>query len=66
MRNFSAANFHNDTVINRIHALIKANSCDNYEQDTLKIVSCRAVTNPHLNISRCVYINFEIPKDSKK
>ena len=23
----------NDTVIN-IHALIKANSCDNYEQDT--------------------------------
>ena len=58
--------FTNDTVINRIHALIKDNSCDKYEQDTRKIVSCRAVTNPDLNISRCVLINFEIPKDSRK
>ena len=30
------------------------------------IVSCRAVTKSDLNISRCVYINFEIPKDSRK
>ena len=57
--------FTNDTEINRFHVVIKANSCDNYEQDTQKIVSCRAVTNPDLNISRCVYRNFEIPKDSK-
>ena len=43
--------FTNDTVINRIHALIKANNCDNYEQDARNIVSCRAVTNADLNIS---------------
>ena len=51
MRNFSPANFTDDTLINIIHALIKGNSCDNYEQDTQKIVSCRVVTNPDLNIS---------------
>ena len=29
-------------------------------------MSCGAVTNPDLNISLCVYINFQIPKDSRK
>ena len=58
--------FTNDTVINRIRALIKANSCDNYEQDIRKIVSCRGVTNPDLNISRCVCIHFKISKDPRK
>ena len=43
--------FTNDTVIIRICALTKANSCDKYEQDTRKIVRCKAVTNPDLNIS---------------
>ena len=51
MHNFSAANFTNDTVINRIRALTKTKSYDKYEQDTPKIVSCRAVMNPDLNIS---------------
>ena len=46
MRNFSAANFHKWHCNNRIHALIKANICDTYGQDTRKIVSCGAVTNP--------------------
>ena len=56
----------NDTVINRIRALTKANSCDKYEQDTRKIVSCRAVTNPDLNISQCVFIKFRNSKGSYK
>ena len=50
-----------------MQALInKANSCDNYEQETRKIVSCREVKIPDLNISRCVCKIYEIPKDSRK
>ena len=62
MRNISAANCQNDTVINRIHALIKANNRDNYEPDTRELVSCRTVTNPDLNISQCVFIKFRNSK----
>ena len=54
------------SVISRIHRLIKDISCDHYEQDTRRIVGCRAVTNPNLNICRSVFINVEIPKDSRK
>ena len=52
----------NDTVINRIRALTKANSCDTYGEDPRKIVSCRAVTNPELNISQSVLIKFQNSK----